>query len=256
MAKHGIRRQEGSIPDSIPEVAPPRAATASPRDLVADIRDVMLSLPSGMGVVEILRGATFTLGAGEIVALTGPSGSGKSSLIAILGGLERPTGGTVRVLGQALETLDETGRTRLRRDRMGVVFQSYHLVPAMTALQNVSLPLMLAGRDDAADRARDMLARVGLSHRLDHRPTALSGGEQQRVAIARAFVHSPSLILADEPTGNLDTTTSAIIMGLLAELNREGRTIVLVTHETDIAAYARHHLWLRDGLVDRIEDHG
>lgn len=249
MTGDAIRRQEGTIPDSF-STAPHTQETTEARSLVADIRDVTLSLPSGTGMVDILRGATFTLLAGEIVALTGPSGSGKSSLIAILGGLERPTSGMVQVLGKALETLDETGRTRLRRDRMGVVFQSYHLVPAMTALQNVALPLMLAGRDDASDRARDMLARVGLSHRLDHRPTALSGGEQQRVAIARAFVHAPSLILADEPTGNLDQATGGEIAALMFELTRANNaSLLLVTHDPDLAETCDRALRIENGVI-------
>jgi putative ABC transport system ATP-binding protein len=203
------------------------------------------------GQTQVLHNIDLQINQGEVVVIIGPSGSGKSSLIAILGGLERPTGGTVRVLGHALELEDETGRTRLRRDRMGVVFQSYHLVPAMTALQNVSLPLMLAGRDDASDRARDMLVRVGLSHRLDHRPTALSGGEQQRVAIARAFVHAPALILADEPTGNLDQATGEDIAALMFELTRaNAASLLLVTHDPALAESCDRALRIENGIVN------
>lgn len=209
-----------------------------------------LAYPSAEGEVEVLRGVDMTLENGEILAVTGPSGSGKSSLIALIGGLEAPTGGTVEVLGQDMSVADETERTRLRRRDIGVVFQAYHLVPAMTALQNVALPLILAGVPDARDRAARMLERVGLGHRVSHRPSALSGGEQQRVAVARAFIAEPRLILADEPTGNLDQKTGASIAQTMFDLCREtGAAMLLVTHDPALARRCDRRLEIDTGLV-------
>jgi putative ABC transport system ATP-binding protein len=203
---------------------------------VVVLEGAALSYPSPEGEVPVLNGVDLHVGAGEILAVTGPSGSGKSSLIAIIGGLERVTGGRARVLGTDLTSASESTRTRLRRDRIGVVFQAYHLVPAMTALENVALPLVLARAPDALDRAGSMLATMGLRHRTTHRPSALSGGEQQRVAIARAFVSRPELILADEPTGNLDQTTGEGIVTAMFELARaSGTALVLVTHDPRLA---------------------
>ncbi len=219
-------------------------------DPIAVLDDARLSYPTPAGEVPVLMGIDMAVRPGEILAVTGPSGSGKSSLIALMGGLERPTGGRVEVLGLEMGAADETQRTRLRRRDIGVVFQAYHLVPAMSALQNVALPLVLAGAPDARERAAEMLARVGLDHRLDHRPTALSGGEQQRVAIARAFIAEPRLILADEPTGNLDQTTGAAIVDAMFDLTkRTGAALVLVTHDPALAKRCDRHLTIDSGRV-------
>jgi len=208
---------------------------ASAEPLVA-LDDLRLSYPSPEGEVEVLRGLDLAVGPGEIVAVMGPSGSGKSSLIAVIGGLETPTGGRARVLGIAMESADERARTRLRRREIGIVFQAYHLVPAMTALENVALPLVLAGESGAEEAAAAMLREVGLGHRLTHRPSALSGGEQQRVAVARAFVAGPRLVLADEPTGNLDRRTGDIVAQVMFSLTRaSGAGLVLVTHDEALA---------------------
>ena len=208
---------------------------ASAEPLVA-LDDLRLSYPSPEGEVEVLRGLDLAVGPGEIVAIMGPSGSGKSSLIAVIGGLETPTGGRARVLGIAMESADERARTRLRRREIGIVFQAYHLVPAMTALENVALPLVLAGESGAEEAAAAMLREVGLGHRLTHRPSALSGGEQQRVAVARAFVAGPRLVLADEPTGNLDRRTGDIVAQVMFSLTRaSGAGLVLVTHDEALA---------------------
>ncbi len=187
---------------------------------------------------------------GEIVAITGPSGSGKSSLIAVVGGLEQPTGGSTRVLGTEMATASERQRTRLRRRKIGVVFQAYHLVPAMTALQNVALPLMLAGIQPAEKKSVEMLERVGLGHRLAHRPSAMSGGEQQRVAIARAFAATPTLILADEPTGNLDQKTGNVVIEAMIDLTRRsGAAMMLVTHDVALAERCDRVIAIDEGRV-------
>ncbi|HVH03187.1 MAG TPA: ATP-binding cassette domain-containing protein, partial [Amaricoccus sp.] len=191
---------------------------------VIALEDVALTLTGNAGPVKILRGIDLRVASGETLGLVGPSGSGKSSLLMLIGGLERATAGRVAVLGQDLGALDEDGLARFRRGRVGVVFQSFHLIPTMTALENVAVPLELAGDGDgAAERAQVELEAVGLGHRLDHYPAQLSGGEQQRVAIARATVSRPALLFADEPTGNLDTATGAAIMDLL--FARAGRGV-------------------------------
>lgn len=206
----------------------------------------------GQAEVQALRGVNLTVAPGEFVALVGPSGSGKSTLLNLLGGLDRPSSGELWLNGAALHNAQEKQRTAHRRSRVGFVFQSFNLLPRLTAQENVAVPLMLTGVP-AAGRARQaaaMLARVGLDHRLDHYPTELSGGEQQRVAIARALIHEPALILADEPTGNLDSATGEAIMNLLRELNREqGITLIVVTHDDEVAAYADRIVKLRDGQV-------
>ena len=220
-------------------------------DPLVVLSGLTLSYPSPEGEVAVLRGLDLTVSAGEALAVMGPSGSGKSSLIAVMGGLERPTGGRARVLGHALEEADERTRTELRRRAIGIVFQSYHLVPAMTALENAALPLVLAGEPDAEAAAAAMLERVGLGHRLTHRPSALSGGEQQRVALARAFATDPEIVFADEPTGNLDFDTGARIIDLLFELNASARTtLVLVTHDAALAGRCRRRLHLVGGHVE------
>jgi len=212
--------------------------------------DIRLTLASAAGPVDILRGISLTIAAGETVALLGPSGSGKSSLLMVLAGLERPSAGAVRLAGHALAGLDEDGLARLRRRHVGIVFQSFHLIPTMNALENVAIPLELAGDGDAMSAAGAALARVGLDHRLSHYPGQLSGGEQQRVAIARAFAAGPQLLLADEPTGNLDGETGRAVMDcLFAEHARLGTALLLITHDAELAARCEREIVLADGRV-------
>ncbi|WP_370689227.1 ABC transporter ATP-binding protein [Phenylobacterium sp.] len=209
---------------------------------------VSLSLPSAAGTVDILRDLDFRVAPGERVAVTGPSGSGKSSLISVAAGLELPTAGTVRLFGQDLARLDEDGRARLRRGRVSLVFQSFHLLPNMTAAENIAAPLEIAGRRDAADLARAWLDRVGLSARGRHYPHQLSGGEQQRIALARALAPRPALLFADEPTGNLDAANAALVAGLMFDLVAEtGAALVLVTHDEALARRADRQVRLSDG---------
>ena len=196
-----------------------------------------------------MRNVSFQVEPGETVAIVGPSGSGKTTLLGLLAGLDRPTSGTVRLDGTDMGVLSEDDRARLRRERIGFVFQSFQLIPTLTARENVEVPLELRG-EGSGDRADDLLARVGLGGRGYHFPAQLSGGEQQRVAIARAFVHRPSILFADEPTGDLDAATGGRIIELLTELNRElGTTLVLVTHDMDLAARTRRVIRLADGVV-------
>jgi putative ABC transport system ATP-binding protein len=222
------------------------ASTTTPLSLDA----VTLTLPSAAGPVEILRGVTLAVEPGERVAVVGPSGSGKSSLIAVAAGLEQPTSGTVRLFGQDLARLGEDGRARLRRGKVSLVFQSFHLLPNMTAEENVSAPLEIAGRSTAARTAREWLARVGLTERLRHYPHQLSGGEQQRVALARALAIQPELLFADEPTGNLDAANAVGVAELMFELVAEtGAALVLVTHDPALAARADRQIVMGGGLV-------
>ncbi len=219
-------------------------------DPVLRLTDVSLSLMGNAGPVDILRDITLDVARGETLGLTGPSGSGKSSLLMLMGGLERATGGQVTALGQDLGPMDEDALARFRRDHMGVVFQSFHLIPTMTALENVATPLELAGVSDAFERAGAELDAMGLAHRADHYPAQMSGGEQQRTALARAAVTRPEILLADEPTGNLDGTTGGAIMDLLFGLrDRHGSTLVLVTHADDLAARCDRVLGLTDGRL-------
>jgi putative ABC transport system ATP-binding protein len=205
---------------------------------------------TGPRPLRVLDGVDLRIGSGEFVSVVGPSGSGKSTLLALLAGLDDPTSGRVRIDGIDLATLGEDDRARLRRDRIGFVFQSFQLIPSLTALENVRVPLDLAGRRDGTDRASHLLDRVGLADRLHHLPVQLSGGEQQRVALARAFVHDPDILFADEPTGNLDGAAGTAILGLLRELNRDhDATIVLVTHDIELAAAAARTIRLRDGRL-------
>jgi putative ABC transport system ATP-binding protein len=208
---------------------------------------------TGDAELTILSGVSFEIRAGEAVAIVGVSGSGKSTLLGLLAGLDTPSAGSVSIDGRELNALDEDGRAELRGRMLGFVFQSFQLLPSMSALENVMLPLELAGAQDAAEAARAMLARVGLAERLNHYPKQLSGGEQQRVAIARAFVSRPKLLLADEPTGNLDAATGAQVIELLFELNREhGATLILVTHDEALTARCDRVLRLAGG---RLQDH-
>jgi putative ABC transport system ATP-binding protein len=198
----------------------------------------------------VLRDVSFEVAAGEFVAVVGPSGSGKTTLLGLLAGLDLPTRGRVVLDGVSLRFLSEDDRARLRREKVGFVFQSFQLLPSLTALENVQVPLELRGENDASSRAGELLERVGLADRAGHFPAQLSGGEQQRVALARAFVHRPRILFADEPTGNLDSETGDAVAELLAELNRElGTTLVLVTHEDLVARRARRILRLADGRL-------
>jgi putative ABC transport system ATP-binding protein len=212
------------------------------------------SLETGRGEagVEALRGVSLTIRRGELVAVIGPSGSGKSTLLHLMGALDRATTGTVRIHGQDLASLDDDGITRLRRERLGFIFQFFNLLPTLTALENVMLPSLLAGSRaaDVKSRAEAQLAAVGLGKRVAHRPDQLSGGEMQRVAIARALVSDPPLVLADEPTGNLDTKTGEEVLRLILGAASERRTVILVTHDARIAARADRVLQIRDGLVE------
>lgn len=211
---------------------------------------VTLTLPSSAGPVHILRGVDLVIAPGERVAVVGPSGSGKSSLIAVGAGLEEPTSGTVRLFGQALAKLNEDGRARLRRGRAALVFQSFHLLPNMTAEENVATPLEIAGPSGATATARDWLSRVGLGARLTHYPHQLSGGEQQRVALARALAARPALLFADEPTGNLDGATAASVADLMFNLVAEvGSALVMVTHDPTLATRADRIVRMADGRI-------
>ena len=207
-------------------------------------------LADGQGTLQILQDISFSVGAGESVAIVGASGSGKSTLLGLLAGLDVPSSGTVSIQGTELFALDEDARAALRGGSVGFVFQSFQLLPALTALENVMLPLELAGREDAAAVSARWLERVGLGTRLRHYPKHLSGGEQQRVALARAFAPNPKLLLADEPTGNLDAATGESIIDLIFELNREsGTTLILVTHDESLASRCSRVLRMHDGQL-------
>ncbi len=217
---------------------------------MVDLGGVHLTLVSAAGAVNILRGVDLAVARGEAVGIVGPSGSGKSTLLAIMAGLERVSAGRVVVAGRDLGALDEDGLALFRRDHVGIVFQAFHLIPTMTALENVAVPLDFAGRRDAFDLARAELEAVGLGHRLGHYPAQLSGGEQQRVALARAVAGSPALILADEPTGNLDGATGRTIIDLLFSLKgRHGSTLVLITHDPEVAQACDRIVRIEDGRV-------
>ncbi|MDA0222305.1 MAG: ATP-binding cassette domain-containing protein [Proteobacteria bacterium] len=220
-------------------------------DAILSLRDVRLVLMGNAGPVNILNGIDLDVERGKALGLVGPSGSGKSSLLMLLGGLEKATSGTVTALGQNLSAMNEDALARFRRDNMGVVFQSFHLIPTMTALENVATPLELAGHADAFERARAELELVGLGTRVDHYPAQLSGGEQQRVALARAAAPRPKILLADEPTGNLDGETSDAIVKLLFDLSdRFAATLVLVTHSRELAARCDRVVRLKDGRIE------
>ncbi|MDE2335265.1 MAG: ATP-binding cassette domain-containing protein [Rhodospirillales bacterium] len=230
----------------------PASPSAEPslRGVRIVVEDLRLTVPAAHGPVNILRGIDMTVEPGEAVGLVGPSGSGKTSLLMVLAGLERPTGGRVRLGEAQIATMDEDALARLRRDEIGIVFQSFYLIPTMTAWENVAVPLELAGARDARAKAEAALAAVGLSHRLLHRPDQLSGGEQQRVALARAVVARPRLLLADEPTGNLDGGTGRQVMDLLFALRQSaGATLLLITHDKDLAARCDRIVTMADGRI-------
>ena len=218
--------------------------------MVIEVRDLVMRLPSGSATITILDGVTLAVPARQFVAVTGPSGSGKSTLLGLIAGLDQPTAGSIRVDGIDLGGLGEDALARLRRERIGYVFQAFHLIPTLTALENVAIPLELAGAPDALARAAALLAEMGLGPRAHHYPAQLSGGEQQRVALARAFANRPALLLADEPTGNLDSATGAQIIDLLVGRHRDhGATLVLVTHDPALARHADRVIELRDGRI-------
>ena len=218
---------------------------------LVSLRGLSLTLPAASGPVNILQNIDLDMEAGDSVGLVGPSGSGKTSLLMVLAGLERASAGLVRVDGRDLTALDEDGLARFRRDSLGIVFQNFHLIPSMTALENVALPLEFSGVRDAASRAEASLRAVGLGHRLTHLPGMLSGGEQQRVAVARAFVAEPRLLLADEPTGNLDLATGAAVMDLLFDMQASlGTTLLLITHDPALAARCGRLLRMKDGRIE------
>jgi putative ABC transport system ATP-binding protein len=224
--------------DSQPHAAP-----------LVEARNLTLTLPAASGPITILNGIDLSINAGESVAIIGPSGSGKTSLLMVLAGLEQAAG-ALTVAGQRITGLDEDQLARFRRNNVGIVFQSFHLIPTMTALENVALPLELAGAADAVARARASLLSVGLSHRLAHLPGQLSGGEQQRVALARAFAPAPRLLLADEPTGNLDAATGRTVMDLLFGMRQsQGTTLVLITHDPALAARCGRQIRIADGRI-------
>ena len=214
------------------------------------VRDLVMRLPSGGQSLTILDGVSLEVAAGEVVAVTGPSGSGKSTLLGLLAGLDTPSAGSITVDGVEVTRLGEAELARFRRRTIGFVFQSYHLIPTLTALENVAVPLELAGTAQPLPAARRLLDEVGLASRADHYPAQLSGGEQQRVAIARAVALAPPVLLADEPTGNLDSATGGHIIDVLLALNRQrGSTLVLVTHDAALAARAGRAIALRDGRL-------
>ena len=217
---------------------------------IVEIKDLHLSLIGGAGPVNILRGIDLIVDTGQTISVIGPSGAGKTTLLMVLSGLEQPTSGQIAIAGTNLQSLNEDGLARFRRQHVGIVFQSFHLVPTMTALENVALPLEFSGAEHAFDRARAALTATGLSDRVDHFPGELSGGEQQRVALARAFVANPALILADEPTGNLDRETGQMVMQLLFDLQQEyGTTMILVTHDATLASRCHKTVQMADGLI-------
>ena len=222
-----------------------------------EIKNVSKVYGEGTAKVAALNNVSLLVNEGDFIAVMGPSGSGKSTLLNVIGGLDRISGGEVILDGKRIDTLDENALVDIRRGKIAYVFQQYHLIPSLTALENVLLPLTFCGANDKDQKALAILKSVGLEKRAEHKPGQLSGGEQQRVAIARALVNDPSLILADEPTGNMDRKTGKEILALFGQLNREGRSIVMVTHDPEIAGYAKEVVVLQDGqIVDKINQEG
>ena len=222
--------------------------------VVLEAADIHKSYERGDETIPVLNGLTVSLDAGSFTTLVGPSGCGKSTLLHICGAMDRPTSGTVRLEGESLDTLNDDGLTRVRRERVGFVFQFFNLLPTLTVEQNIGLPLLLKGRSvhSVANLSGQWAERVGISHRLNHFPSQLSGGEAQRVAIARAVIHQPALILADEPTGNLDSETGRTILDVLIDVNRDsGAALLLATHDPVVAAAAGEVIRMRDGLITR-----
>ena len=222
--------------------------------VVLEAADIHKSYERGDETIPVLNGLTVSLDAGSFTTLVGPSGCGKSTLLHICGAMDRPTSGTVRLEGESLDTLNDDGLTRVRRERVGFVFQFFNLLPTLTVEQNIGLPLLLKGRSvhSVANLSGQWAERVGISHRLSHFPSQLSGGEAQRVAIARAVIHQPALILADEPTGNLDSETGRTILDVLIDVNRDsGAAMLLATHDPAVAAAAGEVIEMRDGLITR-----
>jgi len=228
--------------------------TNSDNNVVLSLEGVGRQLPSGGRMLQILDGIDLDVARGEFVAVLGPSGSGKSTLLALMAGLDRPSSGVVSIEGERIDNLSEDRLAIIRRHKVGFVFQSFQLLENLTARENVMLPMELLGRSDASARAADLLSSVGLSERGHHYPSQLSGGEQQRVALARAFAPRPALLLADEPTGNLDGTTGRVVLDLLVGMRAdEGATLVLVTHDSAVAALADRRIHLKDGRIEREE---
>lgn len=238
-------------PGASAPMAPPLARNGQTRERVIEMSNITRSYQMGLQVVHALRGVDLTVEAGEFLAIMGPSGSGKSTLMNMIGCLDVPNSGTYFLGGEDVSALSSDERARIRNRRIGFVFQQFNLLPRTPAIKQVALPLMYAGigRAERYQRATDALRQVGLEDRMDHRPDELSGGQQQRVAIARALATRPNIILADEPTGALDTQTGDEILALFEELNRQGITIIVVTHESMVAAKAHRVIWLRDGLI-------
>jgi putative ABC transport system ATP-binding protein len=234
----------------------PAAPTATAAQFIT-IEGLRKSFALGGAVVHALAGVDLNIEGGTFNAIMGPSGSGKSTLLYLLGGLDRPTAGRITVVGHALDALDENALAAYRRQVVGFIFQSFNLIPSLSAWENVAFPMRFAGvsRRERQRRAHALLERVGLADRRLHKPSELSGGQQQRVAIARSLVNEPRLILADEPTGNLDTASGQSIMELLAELHRDGRTVLVVTHDPRMAAYATHQVFLLDGRTVSAEEY-
>lgn len=222
------------------------------KELIIDIKDIKRDFKMGSETVKVLKGVNLQIEKGDYVALMGPSGSGKSTLMNILGCLDTPTSGYYSLNNKDVSRLNDDQLAEIRNKDIGFVFQTFNLMPRTTALDNVALPMIYAGRskEDRNQRASEVLHMVGLGDRMDHHPNQLSGGQRQRVAVARALVNNPSIILADEPTGNLDTKTSIEIMGLFDEIHRKGNTVILVTHEEDIAEHAHRIIRLRDGIIE------
>lgn len=229
--------------------------TFSQNGIASQLEDVHKVYKMGSETVNALAGVSITFKTGDFWAILGPSGSGKSTLLNLLGCLDRPSHGKYYLSGQDVSKMDDDKLSEMRLRHLGFIFQSFNLIPQSTVEENIQLPLYYQGWDPlkSAERARVLAKKVGLEDRLNHRPMELSGGQQQRVAIARALANDPSILLADEPTGNLDSSTGAEIMNMLIELNQQGKTILMVTHEPELAAYASHQLYMRDGKVEKIE---